>query len=473
MKKRAERLSSSKKSFQLPHVFVLLTCIAIIVAVMTWFVPAGEYGRVLDPASGRTIVDASDFRYIEKAPITLITFLSSYSDAFVNASSIIFMCFVVGGTFGIVNKLGILPAVLSTALKKFQKQKNLAIPVIVLALALFDSFMGAPELCIVFLPLILPVILALGYDSMTACAVVICGNCVGYSTGMGNPFTTIIAQKICELPLYSGFTYRAVCFLVFYLITVAYIMCYAKKVEKNPQLSRTYKIDLERREQDLQIQQEKLSPRIQLAGYFALACFLFNIYGVIRLKWDVPQMTGLFLVMSAGCGVISGHTLTETCKMFVEGAKDILQGALVMCFARTITILMSKSNTIDVLVHKLAGFASAFPPVLSIVGIFLIAMIVNFPIPSGSGEATVLMPLLSPLADILKVTKQSTVLAFQFGDGWTNTIYPTNASYMATLAVSGVSWTDWLSFQFPLCMIWTGASAVMLVIAELIPIGPF
>ena len=159
--------------------------------------------------------------------------------------------------------------------------------------------------------------------------------------------------------------------------------------------------------------------------------------------------------------------------MFVEGAKDILQGALVMCFARTITILMSKSNTIDVLVHKLAGFANAFPPVLSIVGIFLIAMIVNFPIPSGSGEATVLMPLLSPLADILKVTKQSTVLAFQFGDGWTNTIYPTNASYMATLAVSGVSWTDWLSFQFPLCMIWTGASAVMLVIAELIPIGPF
>lgn len=473
MDKKEDRITASKKSFQLPHVFVLLTCIAIIVAVLSWFIPAGEYGRILDAATGRTVVDANDFRYIEKTPITPIIFLSSYTDAFVNASSIIFMCFVVGGAFGIVNTLGILPAVLSTALNKFKKKKSLAIPIIVLALALFDSFMGAPELCIVFLPLILPVILALGYDSMTACAIVICGNCVGYSTGMGNPFTTIIAQKICELPLYSGFTYRAVCFLVFYVVTVAYITAYAKKIEKKPELSRTYKIDLERKQQELQLPQEKLTFRTKLAGYFALACFLFNIFGVIRLKWDVPQMTGLFLVMSAGCGVISGHTLTETCKMFVAGAKDILQGALVMCFARTITILMGKSNTIDVLVHELAELTNTFPPVISIVGIFLIAMIINFPIPSGSGEATVLMPLLSPLADILKVTKQSTVLAFQFGDGWTNTIYPTNASYMATLAVGGVSWTDWLSFQFPLCMIWTVTSAVMLIIAELIPIGPF
>lgn len=203
-------------------------------------------------------------------------------------------------------------------------------------------------------------------------------------------------------------------------------------------------------------------------------CLLFlNIFGVIKLGWDIAEMTGLFLVMSTGAGVLSGHSLTDTCKMFMNGARDILQGALVMCFARTIALLMTTSNTLDVFVYGISKIAGAFPPTLAIVGIFIAGMLLNFPINSGSGQMTATMPIMSPLADILHVSKQGAVLATQFGDGWSNTIYPTNASYMATMAVAKVNWVDWLKFQFPLHCIWTVVSVIMLIIAQTINIGPF
>ena len=204
-----------------------------------------------------------------------------------------------------------------------------------------------------------------------------------------------------------------------------------------------------------------------------LIYFFFNIFGVIKLGWDIAEMTGLFLVMSTGAGVLSGHSLTDTCKMFMNGARDILQGALVMCFARTIALLMTTSNTLDVFVYGISKIAGAFPPTLAIVGIFIAGMLLNFPINSGSGQMTATMPIMSPLADILHVSKQGAVLATQFGDGWSNTIYPTNASYMATMAVAKVNWVDWLKFQFPLHCIWTVVSVIMLIIAQTINIGPF
>ena len=463
-----------KKKIQIPHIFVILVCIAMFFAVLSWIMPAGAYDRVLDPNTGRNIVDPNSFHYLPKTPITFIQFISAYSGGFTNAASMIFMTLVVGGTFGIINELGIIPAALAIILKKFDKNWEMAIPFLILVFGLFESFMGAPELCIIFLPMILPLVLDLGFDTMTALAIVICGNCVGYSTGMGNPFTTIIGQKICQLPLYSAMWYRAICFFLFYGITVWYILRYAKKIRKNPILSATYEEDEIRRKENMQMTQNAtLSAKNKVVCVYVVVCFFFNIFGVIKLGWDIAEMTGLFLVMSTGAGVFSGHSLTDTCKMFMNGARDILQGALVMCFARTIALLMTTSNTLDVFVYGISKIAGAFPPTLAIVGIFIAGMLLNFPINSGSGQMTATMPIMSPLADILHVSKQGAVLATQFGDGWSNTIYPTNASYMATMAVAKVNWVDWLKFQFPLHCIWTVVSVSMLIIAQTINIGPF
>lgn len=463
-----------KKKIQIPHIFVILVCIAIFFALLSWIMPAGAYDRVLDPNTGRNIVDPHSFHYLPKTPITFIQFISTYSGGFTNAASMIFMTLVVGGTFGIINELGIIPAALAIILKKFDKNREMAIPFLILVFGLFESFMGAPELCIIFLPMILPLVLNLGFDTMTALAIVICGNCVGYSTGMGNPFTTIIGQKICQLPLYSAMWYRAICFLIFYAITVWYILRYAKKIRKNPMLSATYEEDEIRREENMQMDQSiTLSSKSKMVCVYIITLFLFNIFGVIKLGWDIAEMTGLFMVMSVGAGVLSGHTLTETCKIFMNGARDILQGALVMCFARTIALLMTTSNTLDVFVYGISKIAGSFPPSLAIVGIFLAGMLLNFPINSGSGQMTATMPIMSPLADILHVSKQGAVLATQFGDGWSNTIYPTNASYMATMAVAKVNWIDWLKFQFPLHFIWAVVSIIMLIIAQAINLGPF
>lgn len=463
-----------KKKIKIPHIFVILAVIAMLFAALTWIMPAGAYDRVADASTGRSIVDPNSFHYLEKTPVSPIQFISSYTAGFENAAGMIFMTLVVGGTFGIINELGIIPAALAAALQRFRKKQEMAIPFLILVLGLFESFMGAPELCMIFLPMILPLILELGFDTMTALAIVICGNCVGYSTGMGNPFTTIIGQKICQLPLYSGIWFRAVCFGVFYLITVLYILRYAKKVKKLPASSLTYEADLERRKAQMRMDMEtKLSRKGKMACVYIVVCFLFNIFGVVRLGWDIAQMTGLFLVMSVGTGIIAGYTLTKTCQVFMGGAKDILQGALVMCFARTIAVIMTNSNTLDVFVYVISKLAGAFPPALAIVGIFLAAMLINFPINSGSGQMTATMPLMSPLADILHVSKQGAVLATQFGDGWSNTLYPTNASYMATIAVAKVDWIDWLRFQFPLHAIWMAVSIILLIVAQMIQLGPF
>jgi len=465
--------AETKKKFKIPHVFVLLSSIALIVAISSYFIPAGAYARIDDPVTGRSIIDATSFQYLEKTPITFMQYITAFTAAFQNASSIICMTLVVGGTFGIINKLGLITAALSSALKVFSKNKRLAVPALIFVFAIFDSFMGAPELCIIFLPMVIPLIISLGWDTMTACAIVICGNCIGYSTGMGNPFTTIISQKTCQLPLYSGIWYRAICFVVFYIVTVWYIDRYTRKIEKNPLSSKTFQDDEVRRKDATVENGVKLNFRTKLAAVFVVCCFVFNIVGVMKLGWDIAEMTGLFLVMSVGCGIISGHTLSDTCKMFLDGAKDILFGALVMSFARSITVLMTECNIMDTIVHALSGIATSFPAFLSVFAVLIIATLIGFPISSGSGEALTVMPLFSPLADILKISKQTTVLAFQFGDGWSNIIYPTNASYMATLAVGKVNWIDWERWALPLFGIWFGLSVVMLAIAQMISLGPF
>lgn len=194
---------------------------------------------------------------------------------------------------------------------------------------------------------------------------------------------------------------------------------------------------------------------------------------MIKLGWDIAEMTGLFLVMSTGAGVLSGHSLTDTCKMFMNGARDILQGALLCVFARTIALLMTTSNTLDVFVYGISKIAGAFPPTLAIVGIFIAGMLLNFPINSGSGQMTATCLSCLHWQISFMFPSMGAVLATQFGDGWSNTIYPTNASYMATMAVAKVNWVDWLKFQFPLHCIWTVVSVIMLIIAQTINIGPF
>lgn len=274
-----------KKKIQIPHIFVILAVIAMFFAVLTWIMPAGAYDRVADASTGRDIVDPNSFHYLEKTPVSLVQFISSYTAGFEHAAGMIFMTLVVGGTFGIINELGIIPAALAAALRKFRKKQEMAIPFLILVLGLFESFMGAPELCMIFLPMILPLILELGFDTMTALAIVICGNCIGYSTGMGNPFTTIIGQKICQLPLYSGMWFRAVCFGIFYCITVWYILHYAKKIKKTPASSFTYEADLERRKTMVQMDMDtKLSRQGKRACVFIVGCF-FSISSVLSI-WD-------------------------------------------------------------------------------------------------------------------------------------------------------------------------------------------
>ena len=172
---------NERKKREFPHVFVLLTCVILLVAVLSYLLPAGAYEMVTDPVSGRQVVDPNSFHHVERTPVGPMQLVAAFSNGFQAVAPLLFMTMTVGGTFGVIDRLGIIPAAVEVARNRFQNNRYLAIPILLLCFAVLDSFLGMPELCIVFLPIILPLSLGLGFDSITACAVVICGNCIGFS----------------------------------------------------------------------------------------------------------------------------------------------------------------------------------------------------------------------------------------------------------------------------------------------------
>lgn len=458
------------KEKKFAHPFLALIIILILVSIFANIIPSGTYERYT--VDGRTIVDADSFQYLEKDPIGISTFFLSFYHGFKNASGLMAMIFFAGAAFGIVKRIGLLEAAIKGLAYKLKDTSFYVIAFVLMAvIGTQVAFTSMWELSVVIIPMVIPLILALGYDSVTGAAIVMLASCAGFGAAMTNPFFTAIAHKIAELPIYSGLWYRGLSFVIILIVSYLYLIRYAKKVKDDPSKSILAGVPIEYEAIDKE--PAEFTPALIRAGIVFILGFGFLIFGTIKMGFDFPEIAATFVAIGFGVGIAYGSRPNDIADMFGEGMKDLFYGGMVILFARSILYVMEEAMIIDTIIAFLSQFVTGHSP--SITGVLLLIMqsIINFFIPSGSGQAAITIPIVVPLADMAGVTRQVGVLASQFGDGFSNYIIPTNGSLIAILMVAGIPYKKWVKFFFPLFIIIMLISIVLVLVAVSFNYGPF
>ena len=311
------------------------------------------------------------------------------------------------------------------------------------------------EEAIPFITILLPLMLALGFDSILSVGISYLGCIVGFATAMLNPFTVGIAQSIAEIPLFSGVVYRTITWVITTTVAVIFLMVYAKKIKKNPELSPVYKLDEEKREKLKENKNEEI--KFTFAHKIIIAsigvCLAVIIWGVLKLGFWIPEIAAVFLITGIFAGIVGGLKADEMAEAFIDGAKDMIGAAMVIGFARAIVIIAENSQIIDTILFGLSSFIGKLPSLLAACVMLPVQMFINFFVISGSGQAALTMPILAPLGDLLDISRQTTVLIFQLGDGFSNAIFPTSGVLMACLGMAGVPYSKWFKWIMPLQII--------------------
>ncbi len=357
---------------------------------------------------------------------------------------------------------------------QLQGREKLIIPIMMFVFSLGGATFGMSEETIIFIPIGIALARALGYDAIVGMGMITFGAAIGFSSGFLNPFTVGVAQKIAELPTFSGMPLRIAVWLCMLVTVPMAILRYANKVKRDPEAS--YVRDLELAQKDdaaLSIEDTKLSGRDVLVLLVVVMGLAVIVFGVIQFGWGVLNIASVFLCMGIVGGIVGGNTPNEMARTFIAGAKDIAMGALIVGIARGILVVMSEGQILDTIVHALAAVISGLPKVVAAEGMLAVQCVINFFIPSGSGQASTTMPIMTPLADIIGLSRQTAVLAFQFGDGFTNAIIPTHGTLCASLGMAGIPFNKWFKFALPVVAVELVICAMFMVIATVTNYGPF
>ncbi len=460
----------TRHRFEMPHIYVILFVFTAIAAILTHFVPAGLYDRIPGP-SGRTTIDPDSFRVIDSNPLGLVDFMLAIPKGLREASMVVFFTFIIGGMFMVIRRTGVIEVAVDKLTRRFAERSILVIPVLMIVFATIATLIGTQELALVYVPVILPLMIALRFDSITAVAVALCATTAGFTSGVLNPINTGLGQQLAGLPVYSGLNLRAALFAAITLAGIAYVMRYALKVRNNPEtgLMHADPKEIEKHRLYLHAADEgalSFTSRQRWAGITALAFFGVLVWGVLNRGWFMMEMSGLFVVMGVVVGLVAGLRTSEICEGFNEGFRDVLVGAMICGIARAVAVMLEQGQIMDTMVHTLGELVSEVPSMFSAIGMFIAQLGFNFVIPSGSGQALVTMPIMAPLSDLIGVTRQTSVLAYQLGDGLSNILYPTSGYFMATLALAGVGWDRWVRFFVPLFGIWIAIATGFLIFAQ-------
>lgn len=390
--------------------------------------------------------------------------LTAIPRGLVDAGEVVFAVLIVGGAFGVIHATKTIHIGLDRFTKTFKGKELFMIPIIITIFALIASFIGTPELSLIYIPIVLSLCYAIKWDSMSAVAITLVGVTAGFATALISPFSVGIAQQLAEIRVGSGIGFRVLVFAAILMSGILYTFRYVKKISNNPSLSLTVEED-ENYEESQDTVELQANFRHLLTGLVLLAGLVVLVYGIIVHGWYLTQLSAVFLCIVIIVGILHRMNLDTIAKEFTNGCKSVLVGALVVGFARGIALLLEDGQVMDTIIFALSSI-EGLPSGITAVGMLIVQTAINFVIPSSSGQAVIAMPIMIPLADLVGITRQTAILAFQLGDGLSNILFPTSGYFMATLAMAGVSYQKWLRFFLPLMVIWLVIGGAALIIAQ-------
>ena len=455
-----------KPRFQF-NTLVMIFSVVVLVAAATWIIPGGEYKREIK--DGKTLVVPGSFTTITNTPQGIGAILTAPIKGFIQSAQIIAFLFVIGGAFSVIQTTGAVTVSMSRLAQTFARKPHLQkffIPVTMTLFSLGGAIFGMCEETMPFVLIFIPLAISLGYDSIVGTSIPFLGAAAGFAGSVFNPFIVGVAQGIAELPLYSGLGYRMIIWVISTTCMVTFISLYANRIKKDPSKSPVADIDRERKFS----RSASESPDFTRAHKFVLMLFVLSIivlvYGILKYQWYINEIAALFLALGIAGGLAGRLTLTQMTDSFKDGARDMIGVALIIGCARALLVVATEGKILDVLLHSLASVITQLHPIVAAQAMFLTQGIINFFVHSGSGQAALTMPIMAPLADVVGITRQTAVLAFQFGEGWINPMLPTSGVTMGVLGLAGIPWERWFKWMLPM-------QIFFLILALLLLIPPY
>ena len=430
------------RKFKVPNTYVIIAVIIALCAVLTWFVPGGQYVKADD--------GTLSYEAVDNVPQTW-QILSAIYHGFVKQAGIIIFILVVGGAFWLLNATGAVETGIQRFIIRIGKRDRLVLVALTVLFSLAGAVFGMSEETIPFVGIVVPLVVSMGYDAFMGMLVVYVASNVGFSSAFLNPFTVGIAQGMADLPLFSGMSYRIFCWAFLTVLMVVFVWLYAKRTRKTVIPGETG-------------EEKSFKPLSKRQAWILVVLLLTVgalIVGVTCWGWYMPEITGLFLGMGIVCGIIAGFSANRIADELIAGARDILSAALVVGFASGIIVILQDGKIVDSILHGMQEKLNGTSPVASLSAMYGIQALINFIIPSATAKAAITIPIMAPFADMVGVSRQAMVLAFQFGDGFTNMVTPTSGVLVAALAMARIPYADWVKW------IWKGV-VVLLVLGLLL-----
>ena len=480
-------METKKRTIQMPHTYVIIFFVILFAAVLTLFVPLGQYETkeitymqngeektrtVLDPESFQYVTDENGKKMTHTAPIFgtedfggqgILNYVfegMTVGDKNGTAVGIIAFILIVGGAFGIVIRTGAVESGIMRVITMTKGREIILIPILIVLFSLGGAIFGMGEEAIPFVMILVPMFIAMGYDAVVGIMCSYVATQIGFGASWQNPFGLAIAQGVSGLPVMSGAWFRIPMWIFFTGITIFFTMRYAVKVKKNPKLSVAYESDETYRKEFSQ--NGNVMPPFTLGHKLVLltiaACMCWTVWGVVSKGYYIPEIASQFFVMGLLSGIIglvfhlNDMKLNDIAKSFERGAADLLGAAMCVGMAQGIIIILGGTSATDgtvlnTILHSLSEGMKGFPPVISAWLMYIFQSVFNFFVVSGSGQAALTMPIMAPLADLVGVERQTAVVAFQLGDAFTNMIVPTSGCLLGVLAAAKLDWGKWARFQ--------------------------
>ena len=455
-----------------PSAYTILMLLTVVIAILTWTIPGGQYQMENNETLGRMVPMVGTYHSIAANPQGIVDILMAPIQGFYDpisytarAVDVALFVLVIGGFLAVVTNTGAIDAGIAGTMQRLQGREKWMIPILMGLFALGGTVYGMAEETIPFYALLIPVMIAAGYDSIVGVAIIMVGAGIGCLGSTINPFATVIASNAAEINFMEGCVLRAIILVLGWLVCVVYVMRYAEKVKQNPELS----LVAHQRESNLNHflhSKQQKTPEFTTTRKLILAIFgitfAIMMWGVSIAGWWMAELSALFIGSSIVVGLVARMSETEITESFVDGARDLLGVALIIAIARGLVVVMDNGNITHTILNYAEGLLVGLHQIAFINAIYWIEAVMCLVVPSSSGLAVLSMPILAPLADFAGVSRELVVTAYQSASGLPNLVTPTSGVVMGGLAIGRVAYPIWLKFIGPLLAVLTTMVMILL-----------